>query len=185
MQATTTSTQTHPHRAVTELATSLDDLATRGFAELQRMYGAAESATSLRAIDGTPKGRMLAVKRIERSPIGGLVRAFAASSAFVWDGKTFASKTDEVGTGINRVQIPGALGRQNLFPFETRFGRSEIDGKQALILDYDLPETPPWIRKIHDEVRLASPGLFFGPAMWKAREGATTLLWFALDTRGR
>ena len=125
---------------------------------------------------------MLAVRTLDGSPLSPLVRSFAASRHFIWDGKTFASRSDTAGAGINRIAIAGALGRQNLFPFNTLFGPSAIDGQPALILDYDLLENPPWIRKIHDEVREVSPGLFLGPAMWKGRSGRVTLLWFALET---
>ena len=166
------------------LPRSLDELARLACAELEALYRKAPSAVSLRAIDGKPKGRMLAVRNLEATPIGAFARAFAGSKHFIWDGKTFTSSSDQKGSGINRLQVPGALGRQNLFPFETSFGPSAIDGGPTLVLDYDLPENPPWIRKIHDEVREVSPGLFLGPAMWKARSGRVTLLWFALDTRG-
>jgi hypothetical protein len=164
---------------------TLDALAQRSYSALEELYKAAPSAKSIRAIDGTPKGRMLAVRFVHALPIGSFLRAFAGSSHFVWDGKTFTSVSDEEGGGINRVQIPGALGKQNLFPFKTHFGPSAIDGARALILDYDLPENPPWIRRVHDEVREASPGLFFGPAMWKGAKERVTVLWFALDTRER
>lgn len=75
------------------------------------------------------------------------------------------------------------LGRQNLFPFETLIGPSEIDGEPAIILDYDLPENPGYIRKIHDEVRAVEPGLYLGPAMWTSASAKTTVLFFALDAR--
>ena len=86
--------------------------------------------------------------------------------------------------GHNRVSIPRALGRQNLFPFETLFGPSAIDGKPTLILDYDLDVNPSYIRHVHDEIREVAPGLFLGPAMWKGATGDRTLvLFFALDAR--
>lgn len=181
MQATH---ETHPQpRATARPHLDLDALAAMSFDALGALYASATCARSMREIDGEPKGRMLAVRGVERSPLAGPVRAFAASRAFVWDGKTFTASSDREGRGINRVQIPGALGRQSLFPFLTRFGASAVDGGDTLVLDYDLPENPPWIRKIHDEVRLAAPGLFLGPAMWKGARGPRTLLWFALDTR--
>jgi len=164
---------------------TLEALAHKSYAALEALYRTSKNATSIRAVEGTPKGRMLAVRFVDETPLGALVRGFAASRHFVWDGKTFASSSEKEGSGINRVQIPGALGRQNLFPFKTHFGPSAIDGAPALILDYDLPENPPWIRKVHDEVREASPGLFFGPAMWKGAKERVVVLWFALDTRGR
>jgi hypothetical protein len=187
MQTATVST-TPLNGKVSTSDLTLDALAERSYDELAALYGKAKNAKTMHAVDGTPKGRMLAVRGIDATPLGILVRAFAASSAFLWDGKTFGATSDTEGRGINRIQIAGALGRQNLFPFETLFGASEIDGQPALILNYDLPENPPWIRRIHDEVREIAPGLFFGPAMWKKTRKETrgkplTLLWFALDTR--
>jgi hypothetical protein len=81
------------------------------------------------------------------------------------------------------VNIPRALGRQNLFPFETLFGPSAIDDKPTLILDYDLAVNPSYIRHIHDEIREVSPGLFLGPAMWRSARGKALVLWFGLDAR--
>jgi hypothetical protein len=102
----------------------------------------------------------------------------------VWEGKTFAAATDTKGVGHNRVFIPNVFGHQNLFPFDTSFGPSAIDGKPTLILDYDLRVNPGYIRHIHDEIREVAPGLFLGPAMWKgAGDKKTLLLWFALDSR--
>jgi len=178
------------HHAAVESSTAasgldLDTLARRSYAALEALYRAAHNPRSMHAVDGAPKGRMLAVRWIDGAPVAALLRAFAASPAFVWDGKTFTAHSDDEGAGINRIRIPGALGRQDLFPFHTRFGASAVDGAPALILDYDLPQNPPWIRKVHDEIREVAPGLFLGPAMWKSASGPTTILWFALDTRVR
>ncbi len=128
---------------------------------------------------------MLAVKIVTATPLGDAIRRFAASKAFVWDGKSFKAESDVTGTGINRVAVPGVLGRQRLFPFETLIGPSSLDSRRAVILNYDLRENPNYIRKIHDEVREVSPGLYLGPAMWKGASGNTTVLWFALDTGKR
>jgi hypothetical protein len=81
------------------------------------------------------------------------------------------------------LHVPGVLGRQNLFPFATRFDASAIDGQPTLVLDYDLRVNPGYIRRIHDEIREVMPGLFLGPAMWKSGEQRTLVLWFALDAR--
>jgi hypothetical protein len=169
--------------AVVAAELTLDELAARSFSELDALYRTSPCPTSVRALDGAPKGRMLAIRLIERTPVMTWVRAWAASPSFAWDGKSFTSASDGYGRGINRVQIPGLLGRQELFPFATRFGSSAIDGQPAVVLDYDLPENPPYIRKVHDEVREVSPGLFLGPAMWKAAAGPAMVLWFALDRR--
>jgi hypothetical protein len=81
------------------------------------------------------------------------------------------------------VFLPRLFGHQNLFPFNTSFGPSALDGKPTLILDYDLDVNPGYIRRIHDEIREVAEGLFLGPAMWKSRTDRSLVLWFALDSR--
>jgi hypothetical protein len=144
----------------------------------------------MHAADGALVGRMLAVRSLP-APIAGPLRRWAASASFLWEGKTFRATDEREGVGHNRVYVPRALGHQNLFPFDTRFGASAIDGKPTLVLDYDLAVNPTYIRHVHDEIREVSPGLFLGPAMWRSAIGAhaarderkTLLLWFALDAR--
>jgi hypothetical protein len=161
---------------------SLDSLAARSTTELDALYRAATVSSSMHAADGALVGRMLAVRGLPGA-VAGPLRRWAASRAFVWEGKTFQAESDTRGVGHNRVHVPRALGRQNLFPFDTLFGPSAIDGKPTLILDYDLDVNPSYIRHIHDEVREVSPGLFLGPAMWKGAREKSLVLWFALDSR--
>jgi hypothetical protein len=162
---------------------TLDDLARKTFDELAALYRGATAPASMHAADGALRGRMLAVKGVERSPIAGWLRRFAGSRSFVWGGKTFAARDDHHGDGHNRVALGSVLGRQNLFPFTTRFDRSAIDSGRTIVLDYDLDVNPPYIRRIHDEIRELQPGLFLGPAMWKTAKAPVTVLWFALDAR--
>lgn len=162
---------------------TLDGLAARSLAELDALYRAAVVPAAMHAVEGPLIGRMLAVRGLPKT-IAEPVRKLAASPSFVWEGKTFTADSDTRGSGHNRVNVPGVFGRQNLFPFETSFGESAIDGQPALILDYDLDVNPGYIRRIRDELREVAPGLFLGPALWKARAGARSLvLWFALDAR--
>ena len=70
-----------------------------------------------------------------------------------------------------------------LFVFSTRIGSSLIDGKPAVILGYDRPENPFFIRAIHDEIREVAPNLWVGPAMLKRKTGAQTLLYFGLSNQ--
>jgi hypothetical protein len=161
---------------------SLDSLAALGPAELEALYRAATVSATMRAADGALTGRMLAVRGLP-SPLRGPLRRWAASRSFVWEGKTFQATSDQRGRGHNRVFVPRALGRQNLFPFDTAFGASAIDGKPTLILDYDLAANPSYIRHIHDEIREVQAGLFLGPAMWKSGATKALVLWFALDAR--
>jgi len=161
---------------------TLDELLALPFAAHEPLYRAAPTPSALTALNGDLVGRMLAVHTIDNTPLAGPLRAFAASDAFVWAGKSFTADNESQGTGINRVQVPGVLGRQRLFPFATYIGASAIDGRPAVILNYDLAENPPYIRRIHDEVREVSKGLYLGPAMWKGANSKTTVLWFGLDT---
>lgn len=162
---------------------TLDTLAARSSTELDALYRAATVSSTMHAADGKLIGRMLAVRGLP-SVIGAPLRRWAAAPSFLWEGKTFEASSDTRGVGHNRVFVPNVFGRQSLFPFETSFGPSAIDGKPTLILDYDLAVNPGYIRKIHDEIREVSPGLFLGPAMWKTAGGNKALvLWFALDSR--
>lgn len=161
---------------------TLDSLAERSLDELDSLYRAAVVSSSLHAADGELVGRMLAASGVPK-PLAAALKRWAGSPAFVWEGKTFRATSEIRGVGHNRVFVPGVLGRQNLFPFDTLFGPSAIDGRPSLILDYDLAANPGYIRRIHDEIREVSPGLFLGPAMWKTDRNKTLLLWFALDSR--
>ena len=160
----------------------LDSLARLSFDELDALYRGGRVSTTMRAADGALVGRMLAVRGLP-SAIASPLRRWAAARSFVWEGKTFRADSDVRGVGHNRVAIPNVLGRQNLFPFETSFGPSAIDGKPTLILDYDLAVNPSYIRRIHDEIREVSPGLFLGPAMVKRAHDKVLALWFGLDSR--
>ncbi|MCC6527389.1 MAG: hypothetical protein IT373_32375 [Polyangiaceae bacterium] len=162
---------------------SLEDLARLDCRALADLYAVGSVPASLAALDGAPVGRMLAVRALDRGPVARLLRGIAGSRHFVWAGKSFEAAGPTSGHGVNRVRAPGLLGLQKLFPFETRFGASALDGAPTVVLDYDLADNPPYIRRVHDEIREVSPGLFLGPAMWKAQGSPRhTVLWFALDT---
>lgn len=158
----------------------LDDLAASSFAELEAMYRAGTVPSTLREVDGALQGRMLAVRHLDRGPLASALRRLAASRSFVWAGKTFRAHGPDAGRGINRVVLPALLGRPELFPFATAVGPSLLDARDTIVLDYDQPENPPYIRRIRDELRRVAPGLFLGPAMWQAEGSTTTVLWFAL-----
>ncbi len=161
---------------------SLDSFSQRSLAELEALYRGASVSSSMPAADGALVGRMLAVRNLP-GVLAAPLRRWAGSRGFLWEGKTFQATSDTKGVGHNRVFVPRALGHQNLFPFDTLFGASAIDGKPTLILDYDLDVNPGYIRHVHDEIREVQPGLFLGPAMWKSGRTKTLVLWFALDSR--
>ena len=157
----------------------LRSLATMNVAELGELYAAGTVPPGLEALEGHPRGRMLAIRGLDRGARGRSLRRFSGAGSFPWEGKSFSGR-GATGTGINRISL---LGRRNWFPFQTSIRDSVIDGAPCIVLDYDLPANPAAIRAIHDELRQIEPQLFLGPAMLKARKGPKFVLWFALDTR--
>jgi hypothetical protein len=182
MEATTSvngGTRRSSSSASTARPRTLDDLARLDVAELGRLYAGGVAPSGVGVLEGHPRGRMLSVRGLDHGLPGRALRRLAGAEAFPWGGKSFAGD-GETGTGLNRVHLGG---RHQLFPFLTSIRPSVLDGAPCVVLDYDLPDNPGLIRAIHDEVRAIEPGLFLGPAMWKAKAGPTLVLWFALDTR--
>lgn len=164
-----------------EKPATLDDLSKLTYDDLAALYGGGTVPSDFTALDNHPKGRMLAVRGIEKTPLKSVVSGLAKLGIFPWDGKSMASTGTTTGDGINRINL-GPL-KSNWFKFKTSVQKSIIDGQDTIVLDYEQPGNPAFIRKIHDEIREVSPGLYMGPAMWKTGEGAAaTALWFALDT---
>jgi hypothetical protein len=181
-QTVTTSTTPRRSRSAATQATTLDldALSKMDVAALGELYAQGATPGDVKALEGNPRGRMLAVRTLDSGVAAGAIRSLAGAAFFPWGGKTFAG-SGASGAGVNRLHL---FGRHHVFPFHTRVAASAIDGAPCVALDYDLPDNPGVIRKIHDEVREVSPGLFLGPAMWKRAKGQPALvLWFALDTR--
>jgi hypothetical protein len=158
---------------------SLDSLARLDSDELGRLY-ANGKVKDVGALEGRPTGRMLAVRGLsKKSGVAKTIRRFAGSRGFPWGGKSFSGQ-GLAGNGVNRVHLGG---RHTLFNFLTQVTPSVVDGTPCIALDYDLPDNPGFIRKIHDEVREVDEGLFLGPAMFKGQGTPALVLWFALDTK--
>lgn len=162
---------------------TLDELAEKSAEELDNLYRSASAPKSIADLDGKPTGRVLALRATGGGILFNLVKRITRVESFIWGGISFQSKNKKEGAGINRIKL-SALGNHNLFPFDTKIEKSVIDDKDCVYLEYDKPQNPWLVRKIRDELREVSPGLFLGPAMWKdsKNEKATLALWFALDT---
>ena len=175
MQVQHATSSTVGHRHVPQL--SLDDLLALEPAALERLYAQAR-VPALNALRGDLRGRMLAVTVV---PPGwsAAARVWAGSDAFPWRGKSFAPLGDDEGRGINRVFSD----RVRLFAFETSIARSRAGDFDAFQLDYDLPENPFFIRRIKDEIRELSPGLYLGQAYWHTTRADHLVLYFALTSR--
>lgn len=157
----------------------LDDLAAMTCDQLETLYRDGGLPSDFATISGKPKGRMLAIRHTDQTPVFDVVRLLASLGVFPWDGKTFKATGKLQGEGINRVKL--LMPMIDLFRFETRIENSKLDGQPTVILDYEQPGNPWFVAKIHDEIREVSPGVYLGPAMWKTKAGASTVLWFAVD----
>lgn len=177
MTRSTADTPARPPALAAEPAARLvlDDLLRFPAARLEALYRAAP-CPPLSALDGDLRGRMLAWPGAGRVTALGL-RALAGQRWFPWRGKSFRPRSGEAGEGINRV-ISDA---RRWYRFETRLGPSLCDGRQALLLDYDLPTNPFFIRPIKDEVRTLQPGLFLGQAWLAVGAAPRLVLYFALE----
>ncbi|MDC0720171.1 hypothetical protein [Nannocystis bainbridge] len=176
----TAATRAQPRAAAPERILSLDRLAALSSDALRGLYARGSVPDDLTALDGRPKGRMLAVRGLEHGPAGRLLRAMARHPRFPWDGKSFFPDQADASRGINRVDL--VVRRFDLFPFATRIEPSVLDGQPCVYLDYEQPGNPWFIARIRDELREVGPDLYLGPALWKRlRGGASHLLWFAVD----
>jgi hypothetical protein len=151
---------------------TLDDLALLSHHELRDLFASSSVPSSLSALDGDLRGRMLAPAGLRQGRLFRALARVARSPRFPWLGKTFASEGESEGRGKNRLRL---LGTHRIAPFTTRFGTSAVDGKPCVVLRYrGLP--------IHDELREVGPGLFFGPACLKRAFGKPVVaVWFAVD----
>ena len=172
--ATTTADPIAPDRGIT-----IDSLKERSLDELEMLYRELTPATGVQGLDGKPKGEVLAVTGLDWKPVSNAIRLFGDSPVFPWLGKGFSSLSNEQGEGNNRLNFLGY--KPEWFDFETRIEASEVDGRDAVILDYDLESNPLPIRHIRDELREAAPGIWFGPAMARIGDNHNTVLWFAVD----
>jgi hypothetical protein len=159
---------------------NLDDLASLDCDALLGLYRSGRTP-ALRELDGHLRGRMLAVRGAGRW-LSRLLRAFAAWRWFPWRGKSFTSRSDDRGDGINRVF--GDSKPRRWFRFETFIGASRAGAFQAFQLDYDNADNPFFIRAIKDEVRAVAPGLFLGQAYVVIFGKPRLALYFGLSSNG-
>lgn len=160
----------------------VEDLQQRNLRQLEQLYREAPEPAEVSGLDGTPRGNMLATTGLDWNPVSHVLRVFNDSRLFPWLGKGFSSDSRQAGTGNNRLNILGYQTEQ--FAFTTSLAASVLDGRGCILLDYDHAENPAPIRRIRDELREVSPGLFFGPALFRVGSGYHTVLYFSLDFSG-
>lgn len=158
---------------------NVDELARLSMRELGDLYGRARAPESLESLAGAPRGRMLTATGIlDRPRMRERLARLSGSSWFPWRGKNFEASDPERGSGNNRVRWLG-----NVVGFDLRLGASAIDGEPCVVLDYDRPDNPFFVRAIRDELRELREGLFLGPALLRTTQDPTLILWFSIDAR--
>ncbi len=66
--------------------------------------------------------------------------------------------------------------------FRTSAAPGRLDpGVEVLRIDYDLPENPPLLRWIVDEVVAVQAGVYLGQAILRRGDGGMRLAWFTLE----
>jgi hypothetical protein len=165
----------------TPVVLTLDDLSRLRSRELEAVYAEGLLPERLSALNGRPRGRVLAIAHLDRGPLLKMVSLVVGSRFFPWEGKNFASTGKKTGGGRNRVNL---LARDfEWFGFKTRVEKSLLDGKPCVRLDYGMAENPWPVNKVKDELREVSPGLYLGPSLLQLRQEPRLLYWFAVDAR--
>jgi hypothetical protein len=78
-----------------------------------------------------------------------------------------------------RAWWPEDTGSYRALRFTTSIAQGALDsGVEVLHIDYDLPENPPLLRRIVDELVAVQPGVYLGQAL--LRRGRR-LAWFTLE----
>lgn len=169
-----------PLRTGADRAARLEGLLDLPASELAQLYRDAR-VPNLGDVRGDLRGRMLAWPWVGTPAAARILRRFAGADVFPWRGKTFVPNADATrGEGDNRVVSE----RFHLFRFETFVGPSRAGSFDAVQLDYDLPDNPPVIRSIKDEIRELEPGVWLGQAWLRTRSRERLWLYFALADVG-
>lgn len=155
----------------------LEALSRMSFDQLERLYREGSVPSDLAALDGRPRGRLLAVRNTGRGPLARALRTVTGLRAFPWAGKVFRATSKDHGEGRNRLRL-GA--ESELVPFETCFEESVLDGRRCIVLDYDLKANPAPARRIRDELRRVGDGLYMGPMFLKTGKRPRMMLWWAV-----
>lgn len=160
---------------------TLDELSALRCRDLRALFQEGLVPERFSALNGRPKGRLLAFEYLDRGPLFSITKTVANLRGFPWDGKSFASTGKRCGIGHNRINL--LVREAEWFHFKTRVDKSGLDGKSCIRVDYGVPENPWPVNRLRDELREVSPGLYLGVMLWQAGYRAHPLLWFAIDAR--
>ncbi|MFD3424403.1 hypothetical protein [Nocardia fluminea] len=164
-----------PVRRPSDHRPRLDALSAAGTAEFRALFAGASDVTAadFARLDGDVTMRSF--------PGSGerLLGTVMARPSYFWVAKSFRH-VDEVAVGHNVFRLLGGMRALN---FLATVGDSVLDGRAAVLFDYDDPRVGSRrpARRIYDELREIEPDLWLGPSYFSTRGKRVLMGWFALD----
>ncbi|HEY2789287.1 MAG TPA: hypothetical protein VGI72_07510 [Gaiellales bacterium] len=81
-----------------------------------------------------------------------------------------------------RAWWPEDVSSYRALRFTTAVAPGRLDpGLEVLRIDYDLPENPPPLRRVVDELVAVQPGVYLGQAILRRGSGGSRVAWFTLE----
>ncbi|MGY0500437.1 hypothetical protein ACWZHB_18275 [Nocardia sp. FBN12] len=164
-----------PVRRPSDHRPRLDALSAAGTTEFRGLFAGAPDVTAadFARLDGDVTMRSF--------PGSGerLLGTAMARPSYFWVAKSFRH-VDEMAIGHNVFRLLGGMRALN---FVATVGDSVIDGRPAVLFDYDDPRVGSRrpARRIYDELREIEPDLWLGPSYFSTRSKRIPMGWFALD----
>ncbi|MGW6426067.1 hypothetical protein ACWF82_25615 [Nocardia sp. NPDC055053] len=154
----------------------LDALSEAGLTAFGRLFAAAPAVTAadFARLDGDVTMRSF--------PGSGerVLAPVMARPSYFWVAKSFRHVDGGVAIGHNVFRLLGGMRALN---FVATVGDSVLDGRPAVLFDYDDPRVGSRrpARRIYDELREIEPDLWLGPSYFTTRAKRIPMGWFALD----
>ena len=107
--------------------------------------------------------------------------AGAASGENVFDMSAYRAG-ERLTPAAYRAWWPEDVSSYRALRFTTAVAAGRLDpGVEVLRIDYDLPENPPLLRRVVDELVAVQPGVYLGQAILRRGAGGHRLAWFTLE----
>jgi hypothetical protein len=130
-----------------------------------------------------PGGDLLfgAVFRLWMPWLGKRFDAEAATGENVFDMSAYRAG-ERLTPAAFRAWWPEDVSSYRALRFRTAVTSGRLDpGVEVLRIDYDLPENPPLLRRIVDELVAVQAGVYLGQAILRRGNGGRRLAWFTLE----
>jgi hypothetical protein len=107
--------------------------------------------------------------------------AAAASGENVFDMSAYRAG-ERLTPAAYRAWWPEDVSSYRALRFMTAVAAGRLDpGLEVLRIDYDLPENPPLLRRVVDELVAVQPGVYLGQAILRRGSGGRRVAWFTLE----